>query len=124
MTAATANTPVRTYSAAQQAARDYMHAQKVIEELAEQAKPHKAAQQTALNTLAAEYGADKDNDVKVDITGCWNVALTFIHRTDDTFKWAKIMAALRPHLTHAQRDILDAIMADNKGTRTTRKVED
>lgn len=123
MTTTTATAPAKAYSPAQQAARDYMTAQKVIDTLAEQAKPAKEAQKAALDTLTGEYGADKDHDVKTAITGCWNVPLTFIHRTDETTKWAKVMEALRPHLTADQRITLDAILEANKGTRTTRKVE-
>lgn len=116
------DTGTRTYNAAQQAARDYMQAQKVLDDLAAQAKPHKAMQKAALDTLTIEYGASKTRDVEVNVTGCWNVPLTFLHRTDTTTAWAKVVEALRPHLTAAQQDILDAIVEDKHGTRLTRKV--
>lgn len=121
----TVSTPAqeRTYTTEQQAARDYMQAQKVIDDLTAQAKPQKAIQQAALDTLTITYGADAEHDVKAAITGCWNVPLTFLHRTDSSVKWAKVVDALRPHLTAQQADTLDRIIAANTGTRLTRNVK-
>jgi len=121
-TTQTAPDTERTYTDAQQAARDYMQAKKVIDDLNAQAKPHKDMQKAALDTLTIEYGAGKHRDVEVNVTGCWNVPLTFLHRTDTTTAWAKVVEAIRPHLTGHQADLLDRIIEDKHGTRLTRKV--
>lgn len=110
--------PERTYTAAQQAARDYMEAQNIIDALDEQAAPQKAIQKAALDLLTDEYG----ENVKAPITGCWNDTLTFQHQVVDTVKWAKVVEALRSHLNTEQAAELDRLIGVHGSTRTTRKL--
>jgi predicted NAD-dependent protein-ADP-ribosyltransferase YbiA (DUF1768 family) len=121
---ATATAPVkgastRTYTTEQNAARDYMQAQKAIDALDKQAAPYKAMKAAALDTLTVSYG----RGAKVQITGCWNRPLTFTHQIADSVKWAKVAEAMRPHLTAHQSDVLDRIIAANTGERVTRTVK-
>ena len=121
---ATATAPVkgartRTYSPEQNAARDYMQAQKAIDAFDKQAAPYRAMKAASLDTLTDSFG----RGTKVQITGCWNRPLTFTHQIADSIKWAKVAEAMRPHLTAEQRTTLDRIIKANTGERTTRTVK-
>jgi len=114
----------RTYTAVQQAARDYMQASKVVEAHKAEAKPHEAIMKAALDTLEATYPASQDHALAThNINGCWNVTLTFLARIDDSIKWAKVVEALKPHLDDAMVKTLDKIIVANTGTRKTRTLK-
>lgn len=115
---ATLATTPRTYTAEQEAARAYMQAQKVLDALAEDAKPHKDAQKAALDLLSDSFG-----EGKTTITGAWNTNLTFTHAVADTVKWAKVAEALRSHLNAEQAAELDRLIRVHSSTRTTRHVK-
>jgi len=111
-------TATRTYTAAQEAARDYMQAAAQVKAIEAEAAPHKGIMKAALDALTAEYGVGQET-----ITGCWNRPLVFTHAEAETVKWAKVNEALRPHLTAEQVHLLDRIIEENAGTRTTRNIK-
>jgi hypothetical protein len=120
----TTEAPTRTYTPVQQAARDYMTAKKVVDAIKSEAKPHEDAMKAALNTLAAEYPAERKHEHALHvINGVWNVPLTFLHRTDDSTKWQKVAEGLLPLLTPAQEDHYRRLMDTHTGERTTKTLK-
>jgi len=117
-------TPARTYTPVQQAARDYMTAKKLADAIKAEAKPHEDAMKAALNTLATAFPAQRNHEAALHpITGVWNVPLTFLHRTDDSTKWQKVVEGLLPHLTMQQGELYQALHFANTGERTTKTLK-